>query len=399
MRWVAVVVALVLMFPARAAIAAGPPPNDTFSAATPISGQHGESESSNAGATKEAGEPAHAGNAGGGSVWFRWTAPRSGHYAFETAGSDFDTLLAVYTGSALEALDELAGDDDSGPGARSELSLRAVAGTVYHVALDGFEGKVGRVQLAWRRAPPNDNFADAQTVQGASGRTEIPDAGATKEVGEPDHAGTFADQSVWYRWTAPGDMRVGFNVRGLASALSVYTGANLNSLESVADGPWAVFAAGTGTTYQIAVERPDADAVLRWRFPPPNDDFRHAATITGPSGRARGTNLAAGREAAEPRHGRGAGASIWYWWQAPRDGVLRMRTAGSTFDTLLAVYKGTRLRALDRLATDDDSGPGTTSRIRIDVRRESIYRIAVDGYRAAMGDVVLRWSLSPPLPS
>jgi hypothetical protein len=395
MRWAAVVLPLVLI-PATAATAAEPPPTDSFSAATPISGRQGEAESASAGATKEAGEPAHAGNAGGASVWFRWTPPRDGSFAFETRGSDFDTLLAVYSGPALGALQAVAADDDSGPGSRSELSFRAVAGTVYHVAVDGFDGKAGRVRLEWHRAPPNDNLAAARTLQGRSGRIASPGTGATKEAGEPRHVETFVpSRSVWFRWIAQDDMRVGFTAGADASGVAVYTGASVNGLERVAEGVRAIFGARAGTTYQVAVESPGADAFLRWRPPPPNDDFADAATIAGTSGRVRGANVVAAGEPGEPLHGTGADASIWYRWQAPRRGVLRLRTAGSDFDTLLAVYKGSRLRALDRLATDDDSGPGTASELRLRVRRGSIYRIAVDGYRAAMGVVLLRWSLAP----
>jgi hypothetical protein len=156
----------------------------------------------------------------------------------------------------------------------------------------------------------------------------------------------------------------------------------------------AVFGARAGTTYQIAVEGAQGDAVLRWRRPPPNDDFAEAARIVGRSGGARGSSFFASREPGEPRHGRGARTSIWYRWRAPRTGVLRLRTTGSTYDTLLAVYLGSRLRALRPLAHDDDSGPGTASEVRIHVQRRRVYRIAVDGYRGRMGDVVLRWTLS-----
>ena len=63
----------------------------------------------NAGASKETGEPSHAGEAGGHSVWWSWTAPRSGVVHFDNCGSpNVDTLLAVYTGVAVDALSEVA---------------------------------------------------------------------------------------------------------------------------------------------------------------------------------------------------------------------------------------------------------------------------------------------------
>jgi hypothetical protein len=48
---------------------------------------------SNVGATKEAGEPNHAGKTGGKSVWLDWTPPVGGIATFSTRGSSFDTLL------------------------------------------------------------------------------------------------------------------------------------------------------------------------------------------------------------------------------------------------------------------------------------------------------------------
>ena len=66
------------------------------------------------GATIEAGEPNHAGQTGGHSVWFSWT-PSSDHIAtLSTKRSDFDTLLAVYTGDSVDQLTPVASNDDPG---------------------------------------------------------------------------------------------------------------------------------------------------------------------------------------------------------------------------------------------------------------------------------------------
>src|SRR5688572_20662531 len=74
--------------------------NDRFADAQVISGSIGTTTDSNNGASKEPGEPNHAGEPGGSSIWFRWTAPASGRFSFNTVGSSFDTLLAVYTGTS-----------------------------------------------------------------------------------------------------------------------------------------------------------------------------------------------------------------------------------------------------------------------------------------------------------
>jgi len=54
----------------------------------------------------------HAGNAGGSSIWYLWQAPTSGSFTFTTLGSDFDTLLAVYTGASMNLLTPVASNND-----------------------------------------------------------------------------------------------------------------------------------------------------------------------------------------------------------------------------------------------------------------------------------------------
>ena len=52
-----------------------------------------------------------AGDSGGHSAWWSWTAPANGTAIVSTLGSDFDTLLGIYTGSNIAAL-TLIGDND-----------------------------------------------------------------------------------------------------------------------------------------------------------------------------------------------------------------------------------------------------------------------------------------------
>jgi hypothetical protein len=98
-------------------------------------------------ATKEAGEPRHAGINGGKSVWWTWTAPASGTVTIDTAGSKFDTLLAVYTGASVSALAAVASNDDSGGTVASKVSFAATAGRQYQIAVDGYGGATGSIAL------------------------------------------------------------------------------------------------------------------------------------------------------------------------------------------------------------------------------------------------------------
>ncbi|NLB54588.1 MAG: hypothetical protein GX811_02265 [Lentisphaerae bacterium] len=101
---------------------------------------------SNVNASKETGEPNHAGHRGGKSVWWQWTASASGPVTINTFGSSFDTLLAVYTGTSVGSLTAIASNDDS-DSLQSQVQFSAVAGTTYRIAVDGWNGASGSITL------------------------------------------------------------------------------------------------------------------------------------------------------------------------------------------------------------------------------------------------------------
>ena len=110
--------------------------------------------SSNLNARKEPGEPTIAGNAGGKSVWWQWRAPRTGLVKIQTTGSSFDTLLGVYTGTALANLVLVASNDDANGTVQSEVTFPAQAGTNYQITVDGVDGASGEIVLTLIVDPP-----------------------------------------------------------------------------------------------------------------------------------------------------------------------------------------------------------------------------------------------------
>ena len=137
---------------------AGPteaPANDSLNNAIALSGPSIFTNGSTVSATKEAGEPAHAGNAGGHSAWWTWTAPTNGPVIADTLGSSFDTLLAVYTGDAVSNLTLVASNDNRGDDLQSRLTFTGVAGTTYHLVVDGANGASGGVVLHILQPPPS----------------------------------------------------------------------------------------------------------------------------------------------------------------------------------------------------------------------------------------------------
>ena len=132
-----------------AVIAVPPPANDAFVNAYAISGSAGSTNGNSFAATKEVGEPSYTYNSGGASVWYRWVAPSSGTVTFNTYGSSFDTVLAVYTGSSVGALTKVVEGDDTPIGNSSSLTFNATVGQAYNIAIDGYDGLSGHYVLNW----------------------------------------------------------------------------------------------------------------------------------------------------------------------------------------------------------------------------------------------------------
>src|ERR1043166_7793593 len=105
------------------------PVNDTFGNAIPLTGPIVTTTGSNIGATKDfrAGEPFIAGNFGGANVWWTWTATASGQTTIDTSGSDFNTLLGVYTGAAANQLVLIADNDNYNGNLWSRVQFNAIA--------------------------------------------------------------------------------------------------------------------------------------------------------------------------------------------------------------------------------------------------------------------------------
>jgi hypothetical protein len=144
-----------------------PPPddNDNFASARVLVGCVGSVTGTNLNATRESGEPNHAPDNNGGthSVWYQWQAPSSGSVTITTAGSAYDTVLGVYSGTSVNALTVIAKNDDipDVPGqphqTTSAVTFSAIAGTIYRIAVDGYNnggdgGDMGPLKLNWTQS-------------------------------------------------------------------------------------------------------------------------------------------------------------------------------------------------------------------------------------------------------
>ena len=386
-----------------------PPINDAFASASALNGIPATAEGTSLGAGREPGEPVHAGVTGGASVWWSWTATSSGPVALSTSGSSFDTVLALYTGTALTALTPVASNDDASASAvTSRVTFNATAGVNYRIAVEGKNGATGTVRLSLAIPPPNDAFTARASLPSGPTSTTGTNVGAGRETGEPTHGSDTSAASVWWSWTAPSSGRWEINTIGSAydTLLGVYTGSAVNSLATIGtndDGggnltSLVTFQAVAGTVYQIAVDGWGGDSgaiTLGIRTavgPPGNDAFAARVTlatdVTG-RGSATGDSAAATKESGEPAHaGLPGGRSVWWTWTAPADGDVIIDTLGSAFDTLLAAYTGTAVTALSEVASNDNAS-GFQSRLAFPVSSGTTYQLAVDGSGGVGGTVVL----------
>jgi hypothetical protein len=135
-----------------------PPVNDFFNNSEVIPNSGATYNITNIGATREFGEPTHAGKPGGESLWYKWVAPRTGKVKIKSSSSTMDTILGVYIGSSVSALYDATTDTNGGVinSNPSALSFKVLAGETYNIAVDGFEGRVGDIKLSLAQGPTAD---------------------------------------------------------------------------------------------------------------------------------------------------------------------------------------------------------------------------------------------------
>ena len=351
---------------------------------------------SNANATAEINEPAHAatfgGNVASNSVWYEVQFPFDGFVTVRTASTSFDLALAVYTGIALGSLSEVVAADRFVV-ADEEVLVPVQNGVNYIIVVDGFStssatAASGSFDLVVERksVEPNNDFANTTVlspVLGAAGITGHT-FDATAEEDEPNHGssgaviGNVVSNSVWYRWTAPSNTLVGANMRtSFDAVISVYTGTDLDSLTEITSSDFvtteaperAVFESVEGTQYYIAVDGwsdgvtpgDSGEFILEIYEVPGNDNFFERETI-GPDLplSVPGTTLNASSEfyRGEPNHANAVGGnlssnSVWYAWIAPGSGEVTVELANVGFDAVLAVYTGVAFTSFPETASAD----------------------------------------------
>ena len=389
------------------------PASDSFAKRAPMLNLLDLISYSNAGATSEPGEPLHAGVPGGHSVWFTWTPLLSGVVTFSTAGSSFDTLLAVYTGSNLTNLTEVASDDDSGGFYTSSVTFNAVAGTRYSIAVDGAYGAQGNIILnssLQLLAPPVPEITsgpvDQVTALGGSASFSVlasganltyqwflddaPLAGATgSTLPLPDIS---IDQIGLYRVQVSSGKRQVLSTPASLQIGSVDGQADSNTSAHDKFQALSYATAGSGGKTGVRTDTTGGGSVRVHKLA--------SGTSRGYTGMQVFSTYGSATQSGEPNNcSTPGGSSSWTSLGPPENGVLSIDTAGSNFKTILGVYigNGTDFSSLVQVACDVASGTGSNNgRVTFAATANKTYYVAVDGVDGAYGTVVLNWNLLVP---
>ncbi|WP_333825796.1 S8 family peptidase [Pinisolibacter sp.] len=290
---------------ARAFLAAPvAPTNDAFASAIPITTRFSEIFGSTSGATRQSGEPAPL-SAQGPSAWWKVTPTATQKMSFSTFGSNFDTVLGVYTGNTVSSLTQVTANDNASSSTKSsQVTFWASVGKTYYLQVSGKAAADGGIiRLEGMSYPANDNFASARSVWVydtamtlATGNNYM----ATTEVNEPL---TVQGNTVWWKFTAHlsgaytidtiGSMTT--SGAGADTVLAVYTGTTLSGLTQIAYDDDSgldltsrlTFNATAGQTYLIQVGtfskgNPLDAGPIRLNFTPPGFEYSSAMAKTKP---------------------------------------------------------------------------------------------------------------------
>lgn len=378
--------------------AAGIPPNDLFANALKVNAQpvwiH---TASNQSASMESGEPAlrHGGETNASaSLWYTWSVRERTELLVDTAGSSFATAIGVYSGTTISTLVRVAAASSSVQGRDAWVRFVAEPNVSYKIAIAGI---------------PPAQLGSATVRFEVNGQPDL--AAPLLEISRPVSGTTVRDPRTRIEGVALDPQPNGSGVREVQYSLAIegdaitYTAQGTTNFAALVD----LFPGMNGITLW-ALDNADNRSVLRRLsilYSPTistNDLFVERFVLNPRASSRVDSSSGATREIGEPAHaGNPGGASIWYEFVAEQSGVLLLSTLGSSFDTLLGVYKSTRpplvapsvTNLLEIASSDDVPGSPGHSELTVTVEQGGKYFIAVDGFDGRSGTVELTYRFSP----
>lgn len=345
------------------------PANDDFGDREPLLDDYAVVNPPFAGATLEPDEASLWPEGVEGSVWWEWTAPRSGPVVVVATGPEGGTtLVGAFSGGQLDSLV---------PNAQVErtCTFNAQQGRTYAVALasDLLDPTGWSLTLAQ---------ADVGIIQPVDGLEMCSPASLTVSIERLGDGRDLAEVEIRLN---------GAVVATLPGSLDPDT--TLIQIER--PGFYTLTAAALDQA-GVMVESSPVSLTVR----PSNDDYQQATGITGHFVEIEGSNVAGTRQGFEPLWASNqGGASVWYRWTSPAAGLCTLSGKGTDpatgwdFDVLLAAFR--------------EGVPGLTTRVAQNVGARqapcswmalegTTYWILVDGWFGEQGDLTVQLRLRPP---
>jgi len=307
------------------------PDNDSFAQAFAISQSESTTTGSNLNASLERYEPLFSDTVDS-TVWYFWRPPSEGDATVDTHGSSIDTTLAVFTGTSLSNLSLIASNDDADSNEdqlTSEVAFYASSNQKYWIQIGGYEGESGDFVI--NHPAPTPPYVPPPPPEESTPPVVVT---VPEDISKTEGESTLLEVTVEgtppfeYQWILNGGVIQG----------AVNPTLSLQRLAVRDSGEYTIM---VRNSVGFVVE-PIANLTVReTKVAPPNDDIENAEILFGESGSDFALTRMASGQPGEPEH---AGVppprhSVWWKWTAPRDGVLRVDTLGSSFDTLLAAYR------------------------------------------------------------
>ena len=164
------------------------------------------------------------------------------------------------------------------------------------------------------------------------------------------------------------------------------------------DAPAAIVGLSTGNG--VPVDFTESNFLTFPVYQSGNDNFADRLPFVTVAGSTYALNGEATRETNEPYHAYfPSRKSMWWTFTAPAAGTMEIDTSGSNFLNVLAVYTGSNVGALTRVAYSyDGTYFGGTSAVTFATVSGTFYQIVVDADYGEFGEIQLNWEYTPNAP-
>jgi hypothetical protein len=385
-------------------------------------------------------EPLHAGKPGGRSVWYRWCTPSGskGIATFRTTGSTFDTLIGVYQGTTLSNLVEISNDEDDGGFYSSKVRFNAFysasRNSCYYIAVDGLGGTGGPFVLSWSEEK-TPHMLPVILIQPASQTVPLGASVLFTNLSVPECPSGHLDcnnldhwidnngqkEKLTYQWYFNDIPLAGKTQSSLV--ISNVQPQQVGNYRVRVFTPWQ-FTDSATAVLQINNTGDGSEDVQAYDklayvdffanpliigtepasgFASPGVGGKNGVTasattvVRGYSGTQIFNTTGSASTPGEVVCGVSGGSSDWISFIAEANGTLFLNTDGSSYDTVMAVFRRsiTNASVLQLLNCDNNSGTnGHTSALTVPVEGGKTNYVLVDGVNGASGILQLNYSLA-----